>query len=282
MVNNMHKNIRMIGLDLDDTVLNSEKQMTQRVQDAIKKAIDAGIIVLPVTGRSLSALPAEFVNISGVSYAVCTNGAAVYDIKNNKVISQNGFSKENIFKVLEICEEYNVVVSVFSEDQVYSERDLDYDALSRVYDKILMKYFKQSRVPVDSLREFVKTSESDIQKLTLIFYDPSIRDEISRIFQETGLCEVTSSLKNNLELNALGVNKGKMLLSLGESLGISQSEIMAIGDSTNDLEMIRAVGYGVAMGNACEELKKIAKHVTGTADQDGVAMAIEDVLKSKR
>ncbi len=281
MANNMLKNIRMIGLDLDDTTLNSKKQMSQRVQNSIKNAIDAEIIVLPITGRPYSALPAEFIDIPGVSYAVCSNGAVVYDLKNNTVMSQSGFSKENAFKIVEICKEHNIVVSVFIENDVYSECGLDYDALSRVYDPVLLQYFKKSRLIVKNLREFIENSESIIQKFTLLFYDPSIRDAIHRMLEETGLCEVTSSLKNNLELNAPGVNKGAALLELGKSLGISQPEIMAMGDSSNDLEMIRAVGYGVAMGNACEDLIKIAKHVTSTADQDGVAVVIEKVLESK-
>ncbi len=281
MSNNMLKNIRMIGLDLDDTVLNSDKQMTQKVQDAIKKAVDAGITVLPVTGRSYSALPKEFIGIPGVSYAVCSNGAIVYDADNKEMISQCGFSKENAFKVLDICEEHNVVASVFMENDAYSEQDINYEELLRVYDDIIIEYFIKSRVVVKSLKELVETSESVVQKFTLIFYDPSIRDEIRRIFEEKGLCEVTSSLKDNLELNAPGVNKGRALLDLGEKLGISQAEIMAIGDGSNDLEMIRSVGYGVAMGNACDELKEIAKHVTCTADQDGVAVVIEEVLNAR-
>ena len=86
---------------------------------------------------------------------------------------------------------------------------------------------------------------------------------------------VTGALANNIEVNARGVNKGNGLLMLGKILGIEKEEIMACGDGLNDLAMLRAVGFGVAMANGNEEVKKYADYVTGSNDEDGVAKAIE-------
>jgi hydroxymethylpyrimidine pyrophosphatase-like HAD family hydrolase len=85
----------------------------------------------------------------------------------------------------------------------------------------------------------------------------------------------TSALGNNVEVNAVGADKGLGLLKLGEILGISRDEIMACGDGTNDSSMILAAGVGVAMGNAVDEVKAIADYITLTNDEDGVAKAIE-------
>ena len=76
-------------------------------------------------------------------------------------------------------------------------------------------------------------------------------------------------------MNKEGTDKGKALLKLGEMLGISREEIMACGDGMNDYEMLKTVGFAVAMKNACEEIKEIADYVTDSNDEDGVAKAIE-------
>ena len=92
---------------------------------------------------------------------------------------------------------------------------------------------------------------------------------------ELGNLSISDSMGTNLEINAPGVNKGMGLIQLGRLLGIEREEIMACGDGLNDLAMLRAVGFGVAMANGNEEVKKYADYVTGSNDEDGVAKAIE-------
>ena len=87
--------------------------------------------------------------------------------------------------------------------------------------------------------------------------------------------EITSSIPNNLEINARGVTKGRGLLVLAETLGLSRSQVMACGDSGNDLTMIQNAGLGVAMANATPEVLAAADFVTASNNEDGVAKAIE-------
>ena len=86
---------------------------------------------------------------------------------------------------------------------------------------------------------------------------------------------VTAAMDNNLEINKEGTNKGLGLLQLGKSLGISREEIMACGDGGNDVEMLKEVGFAVAMANGSDPVKKAADFVTVSNDEDGVAKAIE-------
>lgn len=91
---------------------------------------------------------------------------------------------------------------------------------------------------------------------------------------------MTGALKNNIEVTAQNVNKGRAIIELGEMLSIKREEIMACGDGANDMEMIKRAGLGIAMGNAIEEVKRAADAITLTNDEDGAARAIEEyVLK---
>ena len=90
-----------------------------------------------------------------------------------------------------------------------------------------------------------------------------------------GPTEITTSLDSNLEINAPGVTKGSALLALAKHLGLARSQLMAMGDSGNDLAMLQAAGLGVAMGNATEEVKAAADAVSADNNHDGVAVAIE-------
>ena len=90
-----------------------------------------------------------------------------------------------------------------------------------------------------------------------------------------GPTEITTSLDSNLEINAPGVTKGSALLALAEHLGLARSQLMAMGDSGNDLAMLQAAGLGIAMGNATEEVKAAADAVSTDNNHDGVAVAIE-------
>ena len=121
-----------------------------------------------------------------------------------------------------------------------------------------------------------------VDKIRAVFRHTEDREEAMRRLEEMDEGIVTSSSKIDLEVNAKGINKGLGLVWLGEKLGIKREEIMACGDHLNDYEMLKEVGFAVAMGNAMEELKEIADYVTDTNDEDGVAKAIERfVLRSE-
>ena len=114
-----------------------------------------------------------------------------------------------------------------------------------------------------------------MDKVHVMFRDRTERmqafDEANRVEGVTTTCAIS----NNIEVNALGVNKGEGLVRLGKLLGIERDEIMACGDGMNDFEMLKAVGFGVAMENAMEEVKQAADYITDTNENNGVAKAIE-------
>ena len=154
-------------------------------------------------------------------------------------------------------------------------------------DRHYLEMIRNFRNPVHELKAYLAETaeEGDVQKIMMFSRndDPSakaledIRGEIGARF---GNIRITRSTWNNLELNIDGAHKGNTLGRFARSLGLSLDECMALGDGLNDLTMVGAARYGVAMANAEDAVKAAAWSVTGTNDEDGVALAIEEAISS--
>ena len=265
--------IKIIALDLDGTVLNSKKQLTKRTEEAIREAIRAGIYVIPSTGRTLCNIPADLIRIPGIRYINGANGAAVTDLQTGKVIYHDFIPMETALLLLERLKKFDVEVSMYAHGKMF-----DYEG----FEKRVSKYFpgakKMPRIYVPDLATCLKLNGWDIEKLFIFFLERILTKEIQADIAHIPGISTCSSDVHNLEINSSTVDKGKSLLKLGELLGVSKDQIMAMGDGGNDLSMLRAVGHPVAMENAIPEVKEIAEFVTASCDEDGVALMIEKVL----
>ncbi len=280
MFSNKPPKIRLIGLDLDKTALNSDKEITPRVHNAIVNAIEAGIQVLPATGRAKRGVPKAFLDIPGVQYALTANGANVYNVITGESFLSDCFTREDALKLLDLCEMHNILACIFLDGEVYSN-PVDLEWVAKNHGEKQAKYMKDSRDFVPDVRKLIIESENLVEKYSLVFFDLQKREQAKEIFRNSGLCSVTWSLPDNLELNTLTANKGNALLELGKALGVPKEEIMAVGDSTNDLEMLKAVGYAVGMANSHPDVLEVVDDVTTTSDEDGVALVIEAVMPKK-
>lgn len=265
--------IKLVGLDLDGTLLTTDHRITERTKRAIARANAAGCLVIPATGRPLKGVPREFLEIPGVDYAVTANGSTVTDLKKGEDILRFWIDTEDWFRVKEMTKDLDSVLDLFVDGSGYNTREL-LDHAEEWAPPGLADYIRASRTVCEDLDAFARRFK-ELEKANLFFRDQTTRAEAKRRLDEADFLTVTSSAPNNWELNAKGVSKGKALLALAEKLGIEQSEVMACGDSGNDAAMLKAVGLGVAMGNAPDEIKALADRVTDTNDRDGVAKAIE-------
>lgn len=272
----MKRDIKLIGLDLDGTTLTDHKTITPRVRQAIANATRQGIVVLPATGRQLSGIPQEFLEIPGVRYALAANGALVFDLHKNQAVHTDYFDEETALSLLEYLRGLDAAVALYIDGNGYAEK-LDFDGFADGFDPEILEYIKQSRIPVPSLAALIEEGRP-IEKFSIMFRDAAVRDQAIEHLQSRGDNCTTSSLEMNLEVNTLTANKGAGLVALGRRLGIGLHQIMAVGDGGNDIEMLKTVGYGVAMGNAAPEVKAAADAVTLPCDEDGVAVAIEKIL----
>lgn len=269
------KDIRLIGLDLDGTTLTSDKVLTARTKAVLEACLERGIEVLPATGRAKAGIPAYLTGIKGIRYILLSNGALVYDMKEDRYVYQNLLSFEKSMALLDQLEAYGSFYDLFAggfgrcEGRFLDNLD-DYAIEPHIQDLIHM-----SRKRIDNLRDWLLAWKKPVEKFTVFFADPEARLQAMADMGRDPDLAVTSSIPNNMELNSASCNKGDALLSLGRMLGISPSQIMACGDGVNDLDMVRMAGFGVAMDNGMDQVKEAADFITKSCDEEGVAYAIE-------
>lgn len=268
------KRIKMIGLDCDGTLLNDRKELTPYSRKVLLKAIEQGIVVLAATGRPASGIPKEVRELPGIRYALTANGARIVDLKENKILYEAMMPFETAVRILDVFAKYDTYKEAFiGETGFTNAKDL---ANAEDYGLIpgMIQYLRESRVPIPNVREKLLQMQKPVDKVQALFKNREEKEQAFLEVREIPGTEPTGALENNIEVNAYGVNKGIGLLKLGELLGITREEIMACGDGMNDLEMLREVGFGVAMENAVQPVKDAADYVTDSNENDGVAKAI--------
>lgn len=275
------RNIKMIGLDLDGTLLDSNKVFTDYSRQVIAEAIRQGVIVLPATGRPASGIPKEVMGFPGIRYALTSNGARVLDMQEEKVLYERLIPYEAGEKLLDILQKYDALLETYYGGIGYANKE-DLKVVERYMPSVPMRnYILNTRRPVEDVCRMYYREGRPADKIQALF---ASQEERRAAFAEVKekVPEITAcgALDNNLEANSKEAQKGIALIKLGEILGISREEIMACGDGSNDAGMVRDAGFGVAMANAVDEVKEVADYVTLSNDEDGAAKAIEKyVLK---
>lgn len=267
--------IKLIALDLDGTVLRTDKTVSERNLRVIRAAVAKGIIVLPATGRMKKMIPDLFSPREGIRYAVTSNGASVLDLRDGAVLYSNRMTMEQSNRILRMLSSYGLLIEAYCDGLSYANREAlealpDYNLPKSYYDLIM-----QSQIFVDDLPGFLEKRGRPLEKINLPYVPEEFREELEgrlNCMEEYG---VTSSYMSNIEINAASASKGDGLRHLCKQLEISPSQVMAVGDSSNDVSMLEYAGVSVAMGNALEPVKRTAKFVTRDNDDDGVAYAVE-------
>ncbi|GIP40745.1 5-amino-6-(5-phospho-D-ribitylamino)uracil phosphatase YcsE [Paenibacillus sp. J31TS4] len=235
---------KVIALDMDGTVLNSSHAISPENRKWIDKAIEAGITVMFSTGRGVQSVQKYVEELNLQSPMVSVNGSEVW--KAPGVLFKRHLMETEWIKWLHgIAATHGTwfwgyaVEGLFNKDHWTDNLD----------DKQWLKFGFMT---------------DDAEKLALI----------RGVLEERELFEITNSNVNNLEINPRGISKASGIMDVCNLLGVKMEEVMAMGDSLNDLTMIKESGLGIAMGNAQEELKLAANAVTATNNEDGVALAI--------
>ena len=269
---------KLIALDLDGTLLNDKKEISERNISALKAAKNKGAEIVFSTGRYYDMIPDVAKALDFVDYGIFINGAEVYDIKNKKVIFSRTMDLDTCLEALEYLASLDVIYDAYVENKGYMSKHI----FDKIYDERYLKSvyhrenIEQYRTVVPDLFVFLKETGKDLQKFQFFSQDKeAIKRGSAYLKEHYPQFTVSSSLLFNTEVNGKDVNKGNGLKILAERLGIDMSETMAFGDGGNDMTLIDAAGMGVAMGNGIDDLKAIASYVTLTNNEDGVADAIE-------
>lgn len=271
----MKKKIKMIGLDLDGTLFNNKKEILPYTREVLQRAIDKGIVVLVATGRPWSGVPDELKDLTGMRYAVTSNGARVIETKTQKALLEHLLPVEKAKKILETARKYDTLQEVYFEGRGYIEEE-QFEKMYRYHKNPYMwQYVRSTRITVPDIMRFLDQLDKPVDKTQILFADMEERERAWKELEQDKEIVLVGSLGYNIEINGAGVNKGQALVELGKILGIEREEIMACGDGDNDEAMLKEVGLGVAMENAEEQVKKAADYITGTNEEEGAAKAIE-------
>lgn len=267
--------IKLILLDLDGTLLTSDKQISPANYDALERCAAAGVHIVPSTGRFYTGMPQVVRDLPFVRYVVAVNGAQVYDVKEDKVLCREEIELDAAFRVFDELDKLPVIYDCYMGGFGYDDAAM-YERIDEfISDPRVNAMVKGTRKPVPDLRAFLREQGRPLQKIQMFFKDMDRRAvELERLPGLFPDLTVTSSITNNIEFNAKNANKGEALRFLCRHLGLSIEGSMSFGDSSNDLSMIVAAGTGVAMANADQALLDAADYVTDTNDNDGVAKAI--------
>ncbi len=269
-------NIKLIALDLDGTTLkNDHMTISDRTKQALEAAIAEGILVVPATGRNDALLPRAIMDIPGIRYAITSNGAVTYDIKEQRVLHSGYLSADIARKVLSLIPRDEILVEIFRKGRLLVERRFTQALQEYPIHFMDMEILNRLFQEVEDLSEFTRDQGDGIEKINIPFVPPKWREPLWERFSKLPSIALTSSVKHNMEINQADTSKGVALERFCENLHIPPENVMAFGDNGNDVEMLQYAGLSFAMGNGTDAAKKAAKFVALASDEDGVAQAIE-------
>lgn len=270
------REIKLIALDLDGTLLNSKKELSAANRAALKRAADAGIEIVPTTGRFYGGMPEAIRNLDFINYAITVNGAQVYDIKNDRAIARAEIPLAYALEIMEYMDTKPVIYDCYQDNWGYMTRSMWEAVENFTPDPHYRVMVRELRKPVPELKAYLKEKGRDIQKTQLFTCDAKLREqllnEMPLLFPKTA---VSSAAPNNVEINDKKAHKGNAIGRLAAFLGFGLSECAGFGDGLNDISMIRECGVGIAMANACSGALAVCDHVTVSNDEDGVARGVE-------
>ena len=270
----MHK-IGIIALDLDGTLLNSNKELSAGNLAALQRAANAGIEIVPTTGRFYGGMPAVIRELPFVRYVITINGAQVADLKTGEVIYKAEIPWQQAIDIMTLLDEHPVIYDCYQDNAAWmtaeQKNHIDRIVASPHYRKML----HELRQPVPELKAVLAERKKDVQKVQFFTDLPELWTRMMKELPERfeNLC-VSSSVSDNVEINQAHANKGEALYALADHLGVEHQATLAFGDGLNDLSMLKAAGVGVAMANAEPEAKEVADWITLSCDEDGVAHGI--------
>ncbi len=259
--------IRLIALDLDGTLLDPAGQITDETKAAIAQAREAGIKVVLSTGRAVPEA-ADFAARAGCDpLSVCLGGAALSDNRTLEHLRRWDMPPAAAKKALELCLDREIELMLFAGEQIVLD-PFSHRSLTKTYP---YQVFHEAAVVTEDPIAYLEEHDLPLTKIHGDWNRPAY--PLTELSQLEGV-ELTSSNDHDFELVPKGVNKGRTLALLALILGVPLDQCAGVGDSENDLAMLQAVGFPIAMGNGCDSVKAAACHIAPDNAHEGVAQAI--------
>ena len=262
------KKYKLIAVDLDGTLLNNQKQISNDTKEDIISAHNNGVQFVIATGRSLPAARQFFTQFNFNIPLILYNGSTIRMSEDLELIYNKTFQNQLAQNIFDVINKNDGTCCFWTNDTLYFNKE-------NVYSDY---YHKITTIKPNIISDVSKIELTDINKF-IWFDEPEELEKIKKdILAQIDGINYFKSHSQMLEIVPLGISKGNAVSYLADKLNISKDEIICIGDDENDLSMIKYAGLGVAMGNAKDMIKQQADYITDTNEKNGVGKVINEFI----
>ena len=268
---------RMVVSDLDGTLLNSSKQISKRNVCAVRNLIQQGIPFVAATGRSDVMTKPYMSQLGSGGIVIGCDGALVRNTQTGEILYSRELSTQTCQDAFELCGEYGLQYYIFTENELVGD-DLCNERLL-IHQKFNKTMKAGQEIPIkftERLEDYIK--EHKVYKIVASHDRSEYLDCVAEVLKQETDADAIRSGKRVLAVKAKGVSKASALKKLAGQWDIPMEDIIAFGDEVNDIEMLKAVGLGIAMENADRQVKEAADFVAASNDADGVGIELEKLF----
>ncbi len=276
MNNKTHNKI--MAFDIDGTLLTQDHKILDSTKASIKKLQNAGYHTIICTGRIYYHSVEIAKEIGNIDYIVSCNGAQIYDVQNKEVIYTRPHDPKNAEIIINELDNIGVGAVIYGEHDIYYfHHENDSTSL-----KLFEGFYRNFKKHLNSaeLKDFIK--DNKILKVLLYFQDVDKAGIVTKRLREQfkDVAYVVRGSASAVEFSVKGVSKATGVREILKRLSLSPNDLIAIGDSENDIEVLKMANLGIAMGNALEVVKKASDVITKSNDEHGIEYAIDTFILS--
>ena len=269
---------KLLAFDMDGTLLTSDKKITPATVAKLDELSRRGVYVVVSTGRGLAELSDYKNDFQSVNYGILISGGIVYDFFNKKTLAIHPVDEDLNLKIIDAGLDEGAMIHLLTlKNSVASQKDIS--QMKNFKMEIYQPMFEKICTRCDDFKKFIRENPGEVLKVNLYHTSIESRNKNLERLKNFDL-QLVFTEKTNVEASPKNITKGSGLIELCNILKISVDECVAIGDGFNDLEILQTAGVGVAMGNASEEIKKIADFVTDDNDNEGILKAINKFFQT--
>ena len=270
--------VKLVFVDMDDTFLSPDKTISAENLRILDVAAERGVQFVPCTGRNVTGVSRELAEHPCVRYAVCCNGALVCDVRTHEVLREVVIPKDVVRDLYAEVAGLDITFDVFADGGVFTAANrwhvIDQMPVSPASRANITRVRTRVDAPVDQIIERV----GDICRVNVFYLAEKDARTVHAAVDARHELIWSTSLPCNVEITQAQAHKGAGMRWLCGHLGVEAADVVAFGDSGNDLTMLEEAGDGVAMSNATPECKAVADHVCGSCAESGVARYLAPLL----
>ena len=269
---------KIIFTDLDSTFLSSKCTVSDENRKALKELYEMGVLVVPVTGRSFDAIPKEISESEYIRYVISSNGSSIKDKQSGKT-SCVFMGRELVNKLKSLFKRYTCFPIVHHAGKVIIDKERYDNREGFHFSNYNEAYFKNLTTAVDSFEKWLDGVSDEIEMMLAYFENDNEKAAFLAELKDVEDLHITSSSVTNTEILSKAATKGEGIKRFARMLGVSLDEVIAIGDSDNDVTMLKEAGLGLAVSNGSATAKAAADRVICSNNESSMYYVFENIIK---